>query len=262
MQQLGDEVMTEEKNVKSLEKALDIIEIVSNEQQDASLSEIARQTGLPKSTVHRLIATLTGRGYLEKTEAGSYKIGLKLFEAVSCYINNLELQTEARPYIAELTSHLGLTSYLGILDGAEVVYIEKLDAVSSMKMYYQIGSRIHAYCSSLGKCLLANYSKAQLDVILEDCSFIKFTPNTIASREELDAEIAKVRKQGWAMDNEEFEKGHRCIGAPIFDYKGDIIAAVSASGDKRVLTDDRIEEVAEAVMKAASRISHRMGYVE
>lgn len=116
--------------------------------------------------------------------------------------------------------------------------------------------------SSLGKCLLANYSKAQLDVILEDCSFIKFTPNTIASREELDAEIANVRKQGWAMDNEEFEKGHRCIGAPIFDYKGDIIAAVSASGDKRVLTDDRIEEVAEAVMKAASRISHRMGYVE
>ena len=76
MQQLGDEAMTEEKNVKSLEKALDIIEIVSNEQQDASLSEIARQTGLPKSTVHRLIATLTGRGYLEKTEAGSYKIGL------------------------------------------------------------------------------------------------------------------------------------------------------------------------------------------
>ena len=123
MQQLGDGAMTEEKNVKSLEKALDIIEIVSNEQQNASLSEIARQTGLPKSTVHRLIATLTGRGYLEKTEAGSYKIGLKLFEAVSCYISNLELQTEARPYIAELTSHLGLTSYLGILDGDEVVYI-------------------------------------------------------------------------------------------------------------------------------------------
>ena len=114
--------MTEEKNVKSLEKALDIIEIVSNEQQDASLSEIARQTGLPKSTVHRLIATLTGRGYLEKTEAGSYKIGLKLFEVVSCYINNLELQTEARPYIAELTSHLGLTSYLGILDGDELIW--------------------------------------------------------------------------------------------------------------------------------------------
>ena len=204
MQQLGDEAMTEEKNVKSLEKALDIIEIVSNEQQDASLSEIARQTGLPKSTVHRLIATLTGRGYLEKTEAGSYKIGLKLFEAVSCYINNLELQTEARPYIAELTSHLGLTSYLGVLDGDEVIYIEKLDAVSSVKMYYQIGSRMHALSVlSLGKCLLANYSKAQLDVILEDCSFIKFTPNTIASREELDAEIAKVRKQGWAMDNEE-----------------------------------------------------------
>ena len=172
------------------------------------------------------------------------------------------MQTEARPYIAELTSHLGLTSYLGVLDGDEVIYIEKLDAVSSVKMYYQIGSRMHAYCSSLGKCLVGNYSIAQLNVIMDDLLIFKFTPNTIASREELDAEIAKVRKQGWAMDNEEFEKGYRCIGAPIFDYKGDIIAAVSASGDKRVLTDDRIEEVAEAVMKAASRISHRMGYVE
>lgn len=254
--------MTEEKSVKSIEKALDIIEIVAGTQQEASLSEIARQTGLPKSTAHRLIATLTNRGYLEKTETGDYKIGVKLFEVVSCYINNLELQTEARPYIAELTSHLGLTSYLGILDGDEVVYIEKLDAASSMKMYYQIGSRMHAYCSSLGKCLLANYSKSQLDSILEDCSFIKFTPNTVASREELDAEIAKVRSQGWAMDNEEFEKGHRCIGAPIFDYKGDIIAAVSASGDKRVITDDRIEDVAEEVMKTAAKISRRMGYME
>ena len=103
--------MTEEKSVKSIEKALDIIEIVAGTQQEASLSEIARQTGLPKSTAHRLIATLTNRGYLEKTETGDYKIGVKLFEVVSCYINNLELQTEARPYIAELTSHLGLTSW-------------------------------------------------------------------------------------------------------------------------------------------------------
>ena len=253
--------MAEQKNVKSIEKALDVIEIVAA-QQEATLAEISRQTGLPKSTVHRLIATLSGRDYLEKTESGNYKLGSSLLEVVSCYINNLELQTEARPCISELTSHLGLTSYMGILDGDEVVYIERLDAISSMKMHYQLGSRIHAYCSSLGKCLLANYSQTQLDSILEDCSFIKFTPNTIASREELDAEIAKVRQQGWIMDDEEYEKGHRCIGAPIFDYKGDIIAAVSASGDKRVITDDRIEDVAAEVVKTAAKISRRMGYIE
>ncbi len=127
--------MTEEKNVKSLrEKALDIIEIVSNEQQDASLSRNCETDRTAEEHCSSADCNFTGRGYLEKTEAGSYKIGLKLFEVVSCYINNLELQTEARPYIAELTSHLGLTSYLGILDGnTEVVYIEKLDAVSSMK---------------------------------------------------------------------------------------------------------------------------------
>lgn len=253
--------MSDDKNVQSIDRALDIIEAVAVEQEGKSLTEIASQVGLHKSTAHRIIATLTKRGYLDRTGEGNYRIGLKLIEAVSCYINNLELQTEARPYVAQVTAHLGLTAHLGVLDGDKVVYIEKMDVISSVKMYSQIGLRMHAYCSSLGKCLLANYSKEQLDAIMAECSFIKFTENTIADIESLHREIAQVRKQGWAIDDEEYEVGHRCIGAPIYDYRGDIIAAISASGDKHILTDDRIEEVAEYVVKTALEISRDMGYI-
>lgn len=252
----------DDKGVQSVDRVLDMIEVLAEEQKGLGVTELANRVGLHKSTAHRLLSTLARRNYIEKTEDGNYKIGLKLIEAVSCYINSLELQTEARPYIVQITSHLGLTSHLGVLDGDQVVYIEKMDVVSPVKLYSQIGFRMHAYCSSLGKCLLSNYSKEDLEMRMKNCSFIKFTPNTISSMEEFHEEMGKVRRQGWAMDDQEFEIGHRCIGAPIYDYRGDIIAAISASGDVRVLTDERIEDTAKYVKQAALELSRSMGYIE
>jgi DNA-binding IclR family transcriptional regulator len=248
-------------SVQSVDRVLDIIEFLSTEHDGAGVTAIANRVGLHKSTAHRLLATLTGRGYLAKTAEGNYKIGLKLIEAVSCYINSLELQTEARPYLVQITGELGLTSHLGVLDGDKVVYIEKMDVVSSIRMYSQIGLRMYAYCSSLGKCLLSNFSKGDLNRIMKDCGFTRFTGSTIGSLDELHKEMAKVRRLGWAMDNEEYEPGHRCVGAPIYDYKGDIIAAISASGPRNLLNDERIAPVAECVKNAAMELSRSMGYI-
>lgn len=256
--------MSDEKNaqagVQSIERALDIIEAIAVGEKGRGLTEISNEVGLHKSTAYRIIHTLQTRGYLDKTDEGGYKIGLKMIEAVSCHINSLELQTEARPYVARISSHLGLTSHLGVLDGDKVVYIEKMDVVSSVKLYSQIGLRVYSYCSSLGKCLLSNFSHEELEHIMKDCTFIKFTPYTIDNMDSLYQELLDVRKKGWAMDNEEYEKGHRCIGAPIYDYRGDIIAAISASGERYQLTDERIEEVAGYVRAAAMEISKLMGY--
>lgn len=252
----------EDKGVQSIDRVLDIIEALSEERDGLGVTELANRVNLHKSTAHRLLATLVRRNYVEKTESGMYRIGLKLIEAVSCHINSLELRTEARPYIVDIISHLGLTSHLGILDGRDVVYIEKMDVVSTVKMYSQIGARVHAYCSALGKCLLSSYSKQELDFLMKECSFRKLTPNTIASMEDFHEEIAKVRRQGWALDDEEFEIGYRCIGAPVYDYKGDVIAAISASGDIRILKNDRIEDTAEYVKQVAKKLSRSMGYIE
>lgn len=254
--------MASDNNVQSIDRALDIIEVLSEENQGLGVTEIAGRIGLHKSTAHRIIATMADRGYLNKTEKGTYKIGLKLIEAVSCYINSLELQTEARPYVAQITSELGLTSHLGVLDGDQVVYIEKMDVFSNVRMYSQIGVHVHTYSCSLGKCLLSNYSSQQVRKIMANCSFIKFTKKTLGSVDELIADLDKVRSRGWAIDDEEAEVGHRCIGAPIYDYRGDIIAAISASGPTTILTEKRIKPVAEYVRKQALEISRSMGYID
>lgn len=254
--------MASDNNVQSIDRALDIIEVLSQENEGLGVTEIAGRIGLPKSTAHRIIATMADRGYINKTDKGTYKIGLKLIEAVSCYINGLELQTEARPYVARITAELGLTSHLGVLDGDQVVYIEKMDVFSSVRMYSQIGVRVHAYSCSLGKCLLSNYSSQQVRKIMANCSFIKFTKKTLGSVDALIADLDRVRSRGWAIDDEEAETGHRCIGAPIYDYRGDIISAISASGPTSILTEDRIEPVALYVRKQALEISKSMGYID
>lgn len=254
--------MTSDNNVQSIDRALDIIEVLSQENDGLGVTEIASRIGLPKSTAHRIIATMAERGYLSRTDKGVYKIGLKLIEAVSCYINSLELQTEARPYVAQITAELGLTSHLGVLDGDQVVYIEKMDVFSNVRMYSQIGVRVHAYSCSLGKCLLSNFSANQIRKIMANCSFMRFTKKTLGSVDELLADLDKVRSRGWAIDDEEAEIGHRCIGAPIYDYRGDIIAAISASGPTSILTEDRIESVAQYVRKQALEISKSMGYID
>ncbi len=254
--------MTDDKGVQSIDRALDILEAVAVREEGRSLTDISDYVGLHKSTAYRIIMTLVNRGYLEKSREGNYRIGYRLIETTSYYINNLELLTEARPFIAEINTHLGLASYLGVLDGDQVVYAENINAPSASRLYSVRRTRVNAYCSSLGKCILANYSNSELEDIMKDCSFIKFTPNTISDMQQLHAELAKVRKQGWAMDDEEYETGQRCIGAPIYDYKGDIVAAVSASGEKHVLTDDRIDEVAQYLVKKAFEISKCLGYVE
>ncbi|MGN0658966.1 MAG: IclR family transcriptional regulator [Emergencia sp.] len=254
--------MTKDSSVQSIDRALDIIEVLAEHQEGLGVTEISERVGLHKSTAHRIISTLAARGYINKTEKGTYRLGLKLIEAVSCYINGLELQTEARPYVAQITSELGLTSHLGVLDGDQVVYIEKMDVFSNVRMYSQIGVRVHSYSCSLGKCLLSNYSSDQVRRIMANCSFIRFTPKTLGSVDELIADLDLVRKRGWAIDDEEAEIGHRCIGAPIYDYRGDIIAAISASGPTSTLTVDRIQPVADYVRKQALEISRSMGYAD
>lgn len=247
-------------NIQSIDRALDIIEVLSEESAGLGVTEIASRIHLPKSTTSRIISTLASRGYLNRNAAGSYQIGLKLISAVSCYINGLELQTEARPYIAKITGELGLTCHLGVLDGSEVVYIEKMDVFSNVRLYSQIGIHVPAYSCSLGKCLLSNYSADDVRRLMAGVRFERFTDRTIGSVNELIEDLDLVRRRGWAMDDEESEIGHRCLGAPIYDYRGDIIAAVSASGPTGIFTKDRIEPVAKYLKNQAMEISRSMGY--
>ncbi|MEG0757696.1 MAG: IclR family transcriptional regulator, partial [Raoultibacter sp.] len=189
-------------------------------------------------------------------------IGPMMFHTMSYHINSLELQTEAKPYLSVLKRTLGLTAHLGILDGLYVSYIEKEASDWGEEAYTEVGYRSPAYCSSMGKCLLACLSRAELEEVLYDCEFKAFTPNTFTRKDEFVKYLHQVRKQGWAMDREEYEIGHRCIAAPVFNYRGDAIAAVGVSGTADSILDENIENTVQQVVLAGKRISSCMGYVE
>ncbi len=249
-----------EDNVRSVDRTFDILEAIAASGQPVGLSGIAADTGLSKSTVHRLLATLCDRQYVDKNPDGTYGIGYKLMELVSHHINQIDVLTEARPFLNSLSRELSLTTHLGILDGTDVIYVEKMDIIKPAGGYAQIGQRSPAYCSSIGKCLLACLSGDELEEALYGYRFEKHTCNTITDAAEFKRYLRVVRKQGWAIDNEEFELGHRCVGAPVYDYRGSAIAAVSASGSTHEMPDGALESIIKRVVETASLISRKLGY--
>ncbi|MFV0516206.1 MAG: IclR family transcriptional regulator [Aminipila sp.] len=251
-----------EDNVRVVNRIFDILEQLSQHSSAMKLSEIATATGMSKSTVHRLISSMCTNNYVVKNSDNTYSIGYKLIGLVSFHINNLELLTEAKPFLNELTRDIGLTAHLGILNNCEVTYLDELDLYPRPQLYTQIGNRSPAVCSSIGKCLMACLSGDELDEMLYGYTFPSYTQNTITDLRELKRILRIVRKQGWAIDNEEYRYGHRCVGAPVFDYKGAPVAAISVSGSTVSLTDEKLESVITAVKLSAAALSRRLGYVE
>ncbi|MCX7708437.1 MAG: IclR family transcriptional regulator [Clostridia bacterium] len=250
-----------EKSIQVIERALDILELLATEKEGLGVTEIGNRLSLHKSTVHRILSALAERGYIEKiSNNGLYKIGLKMVELSSVHLSNVELKTEARPYLWELTSKLNLTTHLAILEGADAIYIEKVDVVSNIRLYSQIGRRIPVYCSALGKSLLSGLTDDELDRIVSNCSLTRLTDNTLTDRSELIRQIKKVRITGWSIDDEEHDEGIRCIAAPVLDYRGKVIAALSISGPASVVTKEKDQEFGELVSNIAFKISNRLGY--
>ncbi len=248
-------------NVRSVDRIFDLLEILAEERAPISLTELAQDTDLSKTTVHRLMQTLCDREYAEKIESAGYVLGPKIIELAGYYIENLELHTVARPFLADLYSEYKLTVHLGKTEQDKVIYIELMDR-KNLRKREGSGIGVPAYTSSIGKCLLAALSGNKLDELLYDHPLKKYTSNTITDPAEYKKHLKKVRSAGWAMDDEEYIVGRRCIGAPIYDFKGEAVACVSVSGDKNELSDDRIPVIRDTVIATAEAISRRMGYIK
>lgn len=248
-------------SVQSIERVFDIIELLSTQRDGVALTDIGRQLGLHKSTVYRLMTVLRDRGYIEKNAStGRYRLGPQFVELTSLYLNNVEIKTEAEPYLRALSQLVNRTVFMAIRHGAEVVYIDKYEQFNSLRKYSIIGRRKPLYCTSLGKALLLDHSDDRIDALLADVVFQSATPNTIADLSRFKEHMRRVREQGWTVDDEEDDVGIRCVGAPIRDYRGSIIAAISVSWN-RGQDDPPFESVAPYVVDAAQKISHRIGYL-
>ncbi|MBN1646995.1 MAG: IclR family transcriptional regulator [Spirochaetales bacterium] len=246
--------------VQSLSRTFDILELLSKEQQGLSLTDISTNVDLHKSTVYRLLSSLMERGYIEKRET-KYKLGMEFVELCSLYLNSLELKTEAESVLRELSMRTTQTVYLATRQDTEIVYIDKMELYNSIRKYSIIGQRRPMYCTSLGKSFLMGMSNLEIRELLKDETFAPRTSKTITAMDQLITDVEMSRERGWAFDNEEWEDRIRCIGAPVFDYRGHTIAAISTVWYMNPNDDaDIVEKTAGHIMEAAEEISKRMGF--
>ena len=247
--------------VQSLTRAFDIVELLAQEQHGLPLSQVAERLQLPTSTVYRLLSAMKERGYVEQEKrSGGYRLGLTFVDVSSLYLNRLELKTEAEPFLRELSSRTGQTVFLAIRDGAQIVYIDKMEQFSSLRKYSIIGQRRPVYATSLGKALLLDLDADEIGALLAGCEYEKFGPKTHTDLQRLLLDIGSSRGRGWALDDEEAEAGIRCVAAPIHDYRARVIAAVSVSWAMSVFPDMDIQATAAQVMWSAGEIARHMGF--
>lgn len=248
--------------VQSLDRAIDILELLASDENGRSVGAVAAELGLHKSTASRLIRSLAERGYVEVDRAtGLYRVGLGLVELAGSYLGHLELRVEARPAMYDLAERCGHTVFLAVLQDCEVVYIDKTEFFGSLRRYSIIGARAPVYSTSLGKALLMYLGSDELDHVLDRLDYRGNTTNTLRSREALKADLERSRRRGFTLDLEENEDNVRCVGAAVRDYRGYPAAALSISGQSERLPDERLEELGQMVRGTAERISRSIGYV-
>lgn len=246
--------------LQTADRALQVLELLGKEAMTAT--EIQHKMDLNKSTVHRLMMTLLQRGFVERNEAtGIYQIGIKLVEMSSIRLNQIELKTEAYPYLMGLSDRLNQSVQLTILDGNEAVFIEKIEKYQSFHMYCQTGKRIPLYCSAVGKSLLLDWDNRDIIAILKTVPMERYTDQTLLSVDDVMDEIQQGRRLGYTKDNAEHEEDVFCVAAPIFDYRGKIIAAASITGFDPMIFEEEGAKRREEVMKTCNEISKRLGYV-
>ena len=248
--------------VQVLDRALSVLEALARRPDaECSLGEISEEVALHKSTVHRLVMVLERhRLVLRNASTGRYRLGLKLFELGAKAIAGNDLREQTRPYLSRVMSATGETVHLCILDDAEVLYIDKVEPHKIVRLSSSIGRRSPAYCTSVGKAMLAYLPLGEVDDILGRVELSQRTRHTITSPASLHAELAETRDRGYAIDDEENEEGVRCVGAAVLDYSGRPIAAISVSGPAFSITRDKVETVAQPVVSAAQTLSAQFGF--
>lgn len=251
--------------VQTIERISAILDLVGENPQGMSIRGLASQLGLPKGTVHRLLSSLTYFGYIRQDAATkNYFLGLKLLDLAGLVASQLDLRKIAEPLLHALADRTRETVHMVVWDQGEVVYIEKVEPpleMGGLRMASRVGSRNPAHSCAVGKALLSHLSEDELADFIASKGLTARTPNTITDETALRHELQGIRGQGYAVDDEENEKGIRCVGAPVLGQTGRLVAAVSVSGPAFRVTRKVIQDVLrKEVIGAAAEISRRLGY--
>jgi len=243
-----------------LTKVLKIFDLLQNHPTGVDLKEISGATGVNKSTAYRFLSHLEREGYVKRTGAGNYVIGVKLISLGNGADHRTMLRDSALPTLRELQKSTQETVNLGVLDEGQVLYIEVLESPHAFRLVSQAGVRRPLHSTALGKALVAFMPTDERELVLNGLTFQPFTRRTISSSLRLEKELEEVRRRGYALDNEESVPGARCVAAAILNSRHEAVAAISVSGPVARITRDKIPTFSAAVKEAVRTVSERMGF--
>lgn len=249
--------------VQSVDRVLDILEALSNTPQGMSLSDLADVTQLHISTTHRLVNALVERGYAHKDQlTGKYRLTLRLFEISKRVSSLLSLLSISEHLLEGLASFAREAVHLVERDGNQVVYLYKFEPFQHLiNMNTFVGCRNPMYCTGVGKAILSMLPPKEVRSIWQDTDIEAFTPQTITSIEQMEQELATIRRQGFAYDNEEHEIGVRCVASAICNWNGEPVGAISVSAPASRLTDEKVARILPKIMEISGEISALMGRI-
>jgi len=249
------------RSVPALDRALNALELLASSKHGLTLPEVSAALKVPKSSAHSLLLTLERRGYLHRNlKTNRYLFGLQLFSLANMALAGIELREKTAPFLRVLMSRSRLTAHLAILEHNEAVLIDKAEPPGVYKLATWLGKRMELHCTGVGKAMLAYFDDAELDNLIRLRGLPRHNDNTISTPKRLRDELAKIRRIGHSIDDEEDEIGYRCLGAPIFDRNGKVLAGVSISGDVEHVTSERVPVFADHVKQCAASVSALLGF--
>ena len=255
--------MKEHITVQSVKRALDIIEVLSDSKENLGVTQIAKLTGLSKTTAFRLLSTMVDAGYVQKSyDESGYQLGMKFLSISSSILDRQDIRAVANPYIKRLSDETKEIVHLAVMDVNEVVYIEKMESSEhTIRIFSTVGKRSPIHCTGLGKVLLSELRDDEIERIIAEKGMKAYTEYTITTIEDLKKELRLVKAQGYAFDQMEHELGIWCVAAPIFDRRGGITAALSIATPAIYMSEEKSAMLTQEVVKTAKEISFQLGYM-
>jgi IclR family KDG regulon transcriptional repressor len=239
--------------------ALRLLKAFGPGERSLGVSDLARRLGIAKSTAHRLLALLAGEHFARRSANGQYALGFALWELGTRMVAGLDLREAAHPALERLRNATQEAVHLAILEGRDVIYIDRMESPATLQLFRRVGYRMPAHATSSGKAILAFSPPHVVDAALAG-GLKRLTPSTIGSRAAFNAELARIRARGYVASFGESEIGVNSVGAPIFDQDGRPVGAISVAGPSVRLARRRVPQIARLIKQAAAEISRNMGY--
>ncbi len=248
--------------IQSVTHALNLLEAFKEDKYELGVTDLSKRLNLHKNNVFRLLATLETRGYIEQNKATeNYRLGVKSLELGQTFIKQLGLVRQAKPFLKEIVNQCNEMAYVGIFRQNSAVYLDVEEANQTVKVANRVGWSLPIHCTAIGKAQIMFASEEELEKLGILDNMERFTPNTIVDKGEFIKHLKEVAKQGYSLDNEEYDLGVRCVGVPLRDYTGRIVGGISVSGPSFRMTDEVLrKKIIPVVKEAGEKVSKRLGF--